>query len=314
MRTLRTVAEVRAALAGRPRDGASLGLVPTMGGFHEGHLSLIRRARMECDVVVVSLFVNPTQFDDPRDLEAYPRDEHRDAELAARLGVNYLFAPAPQELYPEGFATTISVARLTRSLEGSQRGRGHFDGVSTVVAKLLNIVGPDVAYFGQKDAQQAVVIRRLVADLNFPVRIEVCPTIREPDGLAMSSRNAHLNGPDRARAASLYRALRTLQEAIDSGQRDPDALRDRALGELATAGISPEYLELVSAATLEPVSSLDGQTLAVVAARVGSTRLIDNLILEPDGSQTDCPPLEVGASENQAPGPRLATGIRRGGP
>ena len=287
MRTLRTVAEVRAALRGHHDARTSIGLVPTMGGFHEGHLSLIRRARAECEVVVVSLFVNPAQFDDPRDLEAYPRDEDRDAELAAEESVDYLFAPAPPELYPAGFATTVSVAGLTDTLEGAHRGRGHFQGVATVVAKLLNIVAPDVAYFGQKDAQQALVIKRLVTDLNLPVRIEVCPTVRESDGLAMSSRNVRLTGPDRPRAAAIHRALRALQDAIDDGESDPDAVRDRALAELAAAEITPEYLELVAPETLEPVSSLSERTLAVVAARVAGTRLIDNLILEPDGSRSE---------------------------
>ena len=303
MRTVRTVAELRAALARHRSAGASVGLVPTMGGFHEGHLSLIRRARSDCDVVVVSLFVNPTQFDDPRDLEAYPRDEGRDAEQAAQSGVDYLFAPSPGELYPDGFATTVSVGRLTETLEGAHRGRRHFDGVVTVVTKLLNIVGPDVAYFGQKDAQQALVVTRLVTDLNLAVRIEVCPTVREPDGLAMSSRNVRLAGPDRSRAAALHRALRTLQDAIDGGETDPARARDRALAQLAEADISPEYLELVAPDTLEPVSSLDGPVLAVLAARVGGTRLIDNLILDPQGTE----------AEHEAPGLRLATGSQRGG-
>jgi pantoate--beta-alanine ligase len=272
-----------------------------MGGFHDGHLSLIRRARADCDVVVVSLFVNPTQFDDPRDLEAYPRDEQRDAEFAAEAGVDYLFAPGSQELYPDGFATTISVAGLTATLEGTHRGRAHFDGVATVVAKLLNIVAPDVAYFGQKDAQQALIVKRLVADLNLPVRIEVCPIVREPDGLAMSSRNVRLAGADRARAAALYRALAAIQDAIDDGERDPEAVRDRAIAELAAEGITPEYLELVSPTTLEPVSALVQPTLALVAARVAGTRLIDNLMLEPDGSQR----------ERKTPGDRLAAGSTR---
>ncbi len=287
MRTLRTVAETRTALARHRSSAAAIGLVPTMGGFHEGHLSLIRRARADCDVVVVSLFVNPAQFDDPGDLQAYPRDEGRDAELAAQAGVDYLFAPAPAELYPEGFATTVSVARVSETLEGSHRGRAHFDGVATIVAKLLNIVGPSVAYFGQKDAQQALVIKRLVADLNIPVRIEVCPTVREPDGLAMSSRNVHLEGPDRVRAAALYQALKVLQEAIDAGESDIEVARGRALAELALNRITPEYLELVSVDTLAPASSLEERTLAVVAARVGSTRLIDNLILEPNSSRPE---------------------------
>jgi pantoate--beta-alanine ligase len=303
VRTVRTVAEVRGALAPHRAAAASVGLVPTMGGFHDGHLSLIQRARSECDVLVVSLFVNPTQFDDPRDLEAYPRDEGRDAELAAQNGVDYLFAPTPRELYPDGFATTVSVGRLSETLEGAHRGPRHFDGVVTVVTKLLNIVGPDVAYFGQKDAQQALVVRRLVADLNIPVRVEVCPTVREQDGLAMSSRNVRLTGADRLRAAALHQALATLQDAIEEGERDPGALRDRALAELARADITPEYLELVAPDTLEPVSSLEVPVLAVVAARVGDTRLIDNVILEPLRS----------GPETEAPGPRLAAGARRGG-
>lgn len=284
MRTLRTVAEVRTALEGHRRDGEVIGLVPTMGGLHAGHLSLIRGARTDCDVVVASLFVNPTQFDDPGDLEAYPRNEEQDARQAAQHGVDYLFAPAPEELYPQDFATTVSVTGVTETLEGEARGRAHFDGVVTVVSKLLNIVGPDVAYFGQKDAQQAVVIRRLVEDLNFPVRIEICPTVREPDGLAMSSRNVRLSDDERARAASLHRALQTIQDAVADGISDPVAARGRGLDELGAAGLSPEYLELVSADTLIPVQSIQGGTLAVVAARVGGTRLIDNLIIDINGS------------------------------
>jgi pantoate--beta-alanine ligase len=279
MRTVRRIAELRESLAGHRAQGASIGLVPTMGGFHDGHLALISRARSQCDVVVVSLFVNPTQFDDPRDLEAYPRDEERDAELAARYGVDFLFAPAPRELYPDGFSTTVSVRGLTEPLEGAHRGRGHFEGVATVVSKLLNIVSPDAAFFGQKDAQQALVINRLVADLNFPVRVEVCPTVREADGLAMSSRNVRLGPEERPRAAALYRALRGVQEAIENGAQDPAAARIRALGDLSASGVAVEYLELVSPDTLEPVASVDGEVLAVVAARVGNTRLIDNLMI-----------------------------------
>jgi pantoate--beta-alanine ligase len=284
MKTLRTVADVRAALTGPRQAGALIGLVPTMGGFHDGHLALIRRARAECDVVVVSLFVNPTQFNDARDLEAYPRDEARDTRLADGCGVDFLFAPPPEEVYPVGFATTVSVAGITETLEGAMRGRSHFDGVATVVAKLLNIVGPGVAYFGQKDAQQAVVIRRLVADLNFPVRVEVCPTVREPDGLAMSSRNLHLHGEERRRAAGLHRALRAIQDEATAGQREPAAARERGLAALSDAGIDPEYLELVSPSTLAPVEVIDGHTLAVVAARVGGTRLIDNLLITSNGA------------------------------
>jgi pantoate--beta-alanine ligase len=274
-----TVNDVRAALAGPRRRGSAIGLVPTMGAFHDGHLSLMRRARENCDVVVVSLFVNPTQFNEPADLTAYPRDPERDAALAAEIGVDFLFAPAPEEVYPPGFATTVTVGGVTETLEGAHRGRSHFDGVSTVVTKLLNIVAPDVAYFGQKDAQQALVIRRLVRDLDLPVRIEVCPTVRESDGLALSSRNTHLSAADRSRAAALHRALAAVQAAVDAGERDPDAARAGALAELGAVDIEPDYLELVSADTLSPVQSIDGDVLALIAARVGGTRLIDNELI-----------------------------------
>jgi pantoate--beta-alanine ligase len=284
MRTLHTIAEVRTALSEDRRAGKVVGLVPTMGGFHDGHLSLIRRARADCDVVVASLFVNPTQFDDPADLEAYPRDEARDAGLAAEHGVDYLFAPAPGELYPPAFATRVSVFGLTETLEGAVRGSSHFDGVATVVAKLFNIVAPKIAYFGQKDAQQAAVIKRLAEDLNFPVRIEICPIVRESDGLAMSSRNVRLSGDDRRQAAALHRALEAIQNAAGAGVSDPAAARVQGLAELEAAGLSPEYLELVSADTLAPVQSIADGTLAVVAARVGGTRLIDNLLIQTNGS------------------------------
>jgi len=281
MNVIKTVAELRAVLLESRRAGRTIGLVPTMGAFHEGHLSLMRRARRDCDVVVVSLFVNPAQFNDPADLEAYPRDRARDRALAEELGVDYLFAPPVQEVYPAGFATTVSVAGITEPLEGAHRGRGHFDGVTTVVTKLFNVVAPDVAYFGQKDAQQALVIRRLVRDLDIPVRIEICPTIREPDGLALSSRNAHLSPSDRVRATALHRALDAAQEAILAGERDPAAVRARALAELTESEIDPDYLELVSPDTLAPVTRVDGEVLAVLAAHVGGTRLIDNQLIQP---------------------------------
>jgi pantoate--beta-alanine ligase len=279
MRTLRTVAELRAALSRPRRSGATIGLVPTMGAFHEGHLSLMRRARQDCDEVVVSLFVNPTQFNEGSDLEAYPRDERRDAALASELDVDYLFAPPVGEVYPAGFQTTVSVDGLTATLEGAARGRGHFDGVATVVTKLLNMVGPDLAYFGQKDAQQVLVIRRLVRDLDLPVRIEVCPIVREPDGLAMSSRNVRLSPSERDRATALNRALRAAAGAVASGERRAASVRARALEELKAADVEPEYLELVSADTLAPVHRVEGSVLALVAARVGATRLIDNQLL-----------------------------------
>jgi len=279
MNTLRTVAEIRVALAPARRGGHTIGLVPTMGALHDGHLSMIRRARQDNDVVVMSLFVNPTQFSESADLDAYPRDEQRDLELATREGVDYVFAPPVDEVYPPGFATTVTVARLTESLEGAHRGRSHFDGVTTVVTKLFNMVGPDVAYFGQKDAQQALVIERLVRDLDIPVRIDVCPTVRERDGLALSSRNALLSPSERDRATALHRALSAAAGAVTAGTADPAAVTALARAELSADGIDPEYFELVSTDTLVPVSQIDGDVLAVVAARVGSTRLIDNQLL-----------------------------------
>jgi pantoate--beta-alanine ligase len=282
MKTLRTVAEVRAALAAHRRAGDTIGLVPTMGAFHEGHLSLIRRARAQCDVVVVSLFVNPAQFNESRDLEAYPRDEARDASLAQQLGVDVLFAPAVDEVYPDGFSTTVSVGGVTEVLEGVHRGRHHFDGVATVVAKLLGAVMPDAAYFGQKDAQQALVIRRLVRDLDMPVRIEVCPTVRDSDGLALSSRNDRLSPDERRRALALHRSLLLVRAQIAAGERDPAAARRSAVSELTTAAVDLDYFELVDPDTLSPVVRIGDQhqVLAVVAARVGATRLIDNDLIQ----------------------------------
>jgi pantoate--beta-alanine ligase len=285
MKTIRTVAGLRCALAGARRDGRVIGLVPTMGAFHEGHLSLMRHARSRSDVVVVSLFVNPAQFNDPGDLAVYPRDEAQDAARAAEVGVDYLFAPGVEEVYPSGFATTVSVSGLTEGLEGAKRGRGHFDGVTTVVAKLLNMVGPDIAYFGQKDAQQAAVIRHLVRDLNIPVEIEVCPTVRASDGLALSSRNQLLSPSERRQATALHRALRGVQDAVRAGARDPAAVTKAARRELAQAGIEPEYLTVVSAQTLEPVARIDEDVLAVIAARVGAVRLIDNVLISVAGTE-----------------------------
>jgi pantoate--beta-alanine ligase len=281
VRTVRTVKELREALAPDRRAGRSIGLVPTMGYFHDGHLSLIRRARGQCDVVVVSLFVNPAQFAPGEDLETYPRDEARDAALAEAEGVDLLFAPPVEEVYPEGFDTRVTVGGLTETLEGApdQRGPEHFAGVATVVTKLFNMAGPDVAYFGQKDAQQALVIQRLVRDLDIPVRIEVCPTVREPEGLALSSRNAYLSPSDRQRALGLSRALRAAEETVRSGQIDAEAVLAAARGELDAHGIDPDYLELRSTADLSPVERVNGSTLLAVAARVGRARLIDNTIL-----------------------------------
>ena len=281
MRIVRSVPELRELLDGPRRDGRRIGLVPTMGYFHDGHLSLMRRAREDCDVVVVSLFVNPAQFAPGEDLEAYPRDEERDAALAEAEGVDVLFAPPLDEVYPDGFDTTVRVGGLTAVLEGDpgQRGEEHFAGVSTVVVKLFNMVQPRVAYFGQKDGQQALVIRKLVRDLDIPVRIEVCPTVRDEDGLALSSRNVYLSPAERERALALSRALRAAEERVELGERDAAAVLAAARSELDQAGIEPEYLELRSAADLSPVERVNGSTLLAVAARVGRARLIDNTII-----------------------------------
>jgi pantoate--beta-alanine ligase len=282
MKTIRTVAELRAELAPLRRAGRTIGLVPTMGALHEGHLSLMRRAVEVCDVVVVSLFVNPSQFNEAADLDVYPRDEARDTGLAAELGVDYLFAPSASEMYPPGFATTVSVTGVSAGLEGEHRGAGHFDGVATVVTKLLNMVSPDVAYFGQKDAQQAVVIRRFVSDLDIPARIEVCPTVRGADGLALSSRNALLSADERRRAPALYAALIAVRGAISAGEDSTGAL---AAGRsvLEGAGADVEYLSLVDPETMEPLGELHGDALVLVAARMGGTRLIDNVLVTTSG-------------------------------
>jgi pantoate--beta-alanine ligase len=280
MRTVTSVSALRDALTAPRRQGATIGLVPTMGAFHEGHLSLMRRARSECDLVVVSLFVNPTQFDDPRDLDVYPRGQAADAGRAAAEGVDLLFAPPASEVYPAGFATRVTVEGLTQRLEGAGRGRGHFTGVTTVVTKLLNMVGPDVAYFGQKDAQQTVVIKRLVRDLDLTVTIEVCPIVRDADGLALSSRNAHLSAADRRRALALSRALALVTAAVQAGERDPHAATAPARAAVQAAGVELEYLELVDPETLVSVPALDDEVRAVIAARVGTTRLIDNTLIK----------------------------------
>jgi pantoate--beta-alanine ligase len=253
MMVIRTVDEVRAAL-----PGGRVGLVPTMGAFHEGHLSLFRAAREECDTVVVSLFVNPAQFSAGEDLDRYPRDEERDARLAEDAGVDVLFAPTAEEMYPEGFSTWVEVEDT--GAEGAARP-GHFRGVATVCLKLFNIVRPQVAYFGRKDAQQAAVLRRLVRDLSVPVELRILPTVRDENGLALSSRNAFLTAEERARAHALPRALEAARSAAD-----PVTAARAALN-----GLDPEYVELLD---------LDGATVLAAAVRVGSTRLIDNVPLE----------------------------------
>ena len=277
MLTARTVSEVRDALRPARRAEQRIGLVPTMGALHDGHVSLLRHARAACDTVVMSLFINPRQFDDASDLTIYPRDEARDVALAAQAGVDVLFAPAAEAIYPPGFATTVSVGGPAEGLEGAHRGRTHFDGVATVVCKLLNIVSPAVAYFGAKDAQQAAVVRRMAADLDIGAAIELRPTVREPDGLAMSSRNVLLSAEQRVRAPALHRALLAVREAVAAGERDPRRATAAGRALLTGAGAEIDYLELVDPDTMAGPVRPGREALAVVAARLGAVRLIDNL-------------------------------------
>jgi pantoate--beta-alanine ligase len=274
VRIVRTNAEMRAH---RRQARGAVGLVPTMGAFHGGHHALMRAARERCDVVVVSLFVNPTQFNEAADLEAYPRDEGRDAAEAAELGVDVLYAPSVEEVYPPGFATSVRVEGLSDVLEGAARGPGHFAGVCTVVTKLFNVVQPDLAFFGQKDAQQVAVLRRMVRDLDLPVELVVIPTVREPDGLAMSSRNVRLDSDERTRALALARGLEAAEAAIAAGERDAETIA--AAARAAMDGVQPEYLALVDPDSFEPITAVDGRVLVAVAARIGATRLIDNTIV-----------------------------------
>jgi pantoate--beta-alanine ligase len=273
MRTIRTIAEMRAWLGNCRAENRSVGLVPTMGAFHAGHHSLMRAAKDEMDEVVVSLFVNPAQFNDAKDLQNYPRSEANDAVEAGELGVDVLFAPPTSEIYPEGFATTVSVGGLSEVLEGAERGPGHFAGVCTVVCKLLNIIAPDAAYFGQKDAQQVAVVKRMVRDLDIPSKIEVLPTVREPDGLALSSRNAYLSPGQRPLAAALQRAL-----AAGAGvsARGPEAVLSTARAVLdAEPRIDIDYLELRDPDLGRHPQA--GRARLLIAARLGTTRPIDNV-------------------------------------
>jgi pantoate--beta-alanine ligase len=280
MKTVRTVRELRSAL--RPyRPSGSVALVPTMGALHAGHLELAHRARAENDAVVMSIFVNPTQFNDPADLAAYPRDEQADADLAAGAGVDLLFVPSAAEVYPPGFSATVQLhGPIVETLEGARRGVGHFRGVTTVVCKLLGMTEPDRAYFGQKDAQQARVVRGLVADLNIDTEIVTVPTVREPDGLAMSSRNRRLGPADRARAASVWAALRAAQDVATAGERDATTIVTAAEQVLRCNQIEPEYLALVDAETFVTLDTLGTEpAILAIAADLGGTRLIDNIVL-----------------------------------
>lgn len=272
MRTIRTSADLAAA---RAQLTGSVGFVPTMGALHEGHLSLVKAARGRCDAVVVSVFVNPLQFGPREDFASYPRDEAADAELLAGAGVDLLFLPTVEEMYPPGRTTTVSVGELATLLEGADRP-GHFDGVATVVAKLFNQVQPGVAYFGQKDAQQVAVIRKLVKDLSYGIEISVQPTVREADGLAMSSRNAYLSPEQRPKATALYRALLLGAETVP--EEGFEAAEKKMWEHLVAEGLEPSYARAVDPHTFGPPSP--GTTvLLVIAARLGDTRLIDNMLV-----------------------------------
>lgn len=287
MRIIRTITELRAALTDARAGGAArVGFVPTMGALHDGHVSLLRAARRDSDVVVLSIFVNPTQFTEAADLDAYPRTEDADAARAAEAGVDLIFAPEAAELYPAGYATTVSVAGpLTETLEGEGRGSAHFDGMATVVAKLLLAVQADTAYFGQKDAQQLLVVRRMVADLGIPTRIAACPTARAADGLALSSRNVRLSAAERAQALAIPRALEAVTARVKRGERSVAALHAEATALLAAAQITPEYLAFVIPESLTPVEHVTEPVLCAIAARVGAVRLIDNVVLTPAPDQ-----------------------------
>jgi len=277
LRIVRTRAELREALADAPRP---VGLVPTMGWLHDGHRALIQQARAENATTVVSIFVNPRQFGDPADLEKYPRSEARDVALCTEAGVDLIFAPAVEEVYPAGFDTTVKVGAVAEPLEGSARP-GHFDGVATVVAILFDLVGAEHAYFGQKDAQQLLVIRRMALDLALPTEVIGCPTVREPDGLAMSSRNVHLSPEQRAAAPVLHRALRAARALRERGERSAEALRGEMRRVLAEEPLAePDYVSVADAATLKELDMVAGPALLSLAVRFGSTRLIDNEVIE----------------------------------
>jgi len=280
-----TVESMRAASRAAKQAGQRIGFVPTMGALHEGHLSLVRAAKAQCDAVVVSIFVNPLQFGPKEDLAKYPRPFERDRELLEKEGVNFLFAPSAEEMYPQSAVTYVTVEGLSERLCGKSRP-GHFRGVTTVVAKLFHIVEPDAAYFGQKDAAQVTIIRRMVRELNFPVEIAVCPIVREPDGLAMSSRNAYLSPEQRKSALVIYRSLMEVKTQFDRGEKNATRLIEAGKRILTTdAEVRLDYLQVVDPEELKPVEVVSGTALVAVAAFVGATRLIDNIVLVTDGKK-----------------------------
>jgi len=278
-----TIDEMRAGCRAAKREGRRLGFVATMGALHEGHLSLVRAAKTSCDAVAASIFVNPTQFGPNEDLAKYPRSFERDRQLLEKEGVDLLFAPSVEEMYPPGAMTWVTVEELSGKLDGRSRP-GHFRGVTTVVAKLFHIIEPDVAFFGQKDAAQVAIIRRMVRDLNLPVEIVACPIVREADGLAMSSRNAYLDPQQRQHALVLHRSLMQVKRLADQGERSAAKLIAAAKAEFAPEpSVSLDYFEIVNPDSLDPVDDVSGGALVAVAAYVGNTRLIDNIVLEGSG-------------------------------
>ncbi len=279
MKVCHTIDEMRAARQAARREGRTLALVPTMGALHEGHLSLVRMAKAQCDLVVVSIFINPLQFGPNEDLAKYPRNFDRDSELLEREGVDFIFAPTAEEMYPAGAVTYVTVEGLSDKLCGGSRP-GHFRGVTTVVSKLFHIVEPDRAFFGQKDAAQSTIIRRMVRDLNIPVQVVIGPIVREADGLAMSSRNAYLDAPQRRSALALHRSLSAVQKSFDRGERKVQALIEAGKQVFAEdPSVRLDYFEIVDPETLDPVDDLSHGALVVVAAFVGKARLIDNVVL-----------------------------------
>jgi pantoate--beta-alanine ligase len=277
-----TIDEMRKASRALRRGGKRLGFVPTMGALHEGHVSLVRAAKASCDVVAASIFVNPTQFGPTEDLAKYPRSFERDRELLEHEGVELLFAPSVEEMYPAGAVTWVTVEGLSDKLDGRSRP-GHFRGVTTVVAKLFHIVEPDAAFFGQKDAAQVAIVRRMVRDLNLPVEIVACPIVREADGLAMSSRNAYLSPEERKQALVLHRSLLRVQERFDAGERDRGRLVAAGRGEsTGESAVRLDYFEIVNPDSLDPVPDVFGGAVVAVAAFVGNTRLIDNALIRED--------------------------------
>ncbi|MCG0278317.1 MAG: pantoate--beta-alanine ligase [Thermanaeromonas sp.] len=280
MELFKTISGVREWVKDQRQQGRKIGLVPTMGYLHEGHLTLMRWAKKSCEAVIISIFVNPTQFGPQEDYERYPRDLERDLRLAREVGVDAVFAPEVEEMYPPGYATYVEVEGLTEVLCGASRP-GHFRGVATVVTKLFNIVQPDEAFFGLKDYQQAVVIKRMVKDLNIPVEIVTVPTVREEDGLALSSRNKYLTPEERRQALSLYRALKLGEELIRRGERRADKVREAMSREILSQPLARiDYVSVNDAETLKPVDEISGKVLLAVAVWIGSTRLIDNLVVE----------------------------------